>query len=66
MNKWLFLQKEFARTTLSATVSNFVEEYEFLCLHRQDSMVRVNSAKYRPTRQNIWQSQCIQHVQSIE
>ena len=38
MNKWLFYQNGFTRTSLSATVTgvtNFVEENEFLFLHCQ-------------------------------
>ena len=57
MNKWLFHQNGFTRTSLkSATVtrvSNFVEEN------------LVHSVTHCPTRQ-ICQSQCTQHVQSIE
>ena len=40
MNKWLFHQNGFTRTSLSATVtrvSNFVEENKFLFLHAQGS-----------------------------
>ena len=40
MNKWLFYQNGFTRTSLSATVtrlSNFVEENVFLFLHGQGS-----------------------------
>ena len=40
MNKWLYHQNGFTRTSLSATVarvSNFDEESVFLFLHRQGS-----------------------------
>ena len=70
MNKWLFHQNGLTRASLSATVtgvSNFVEENVFLFLHRQVSPSRCIQSliAQRPTRQ-ICQSQCTQHVQSIE
>ena len=51
MNKWLFHQNRFTRTSLSATVtrvSNFGEENVFLSLHFQDS-----------------QSRCMQYAQHV-
>ena len=73
MNKWLFHQNGLTRTSLSATVtrvSNFVEENMCVCgvfLHRQGSPVPVDSVTQCPKQQvKICQSQCTQHVQSIE
>ena len=68
MNKWLFYQNGFTRTSLSATVTpvtNFVEENEFLFLHCQGFPIAVHSVTQCPTCQ-ICQSQCTQHVQIIE
>ena len=54
MNTWLFHQNEFTRTTLSAIVSKFVEEIEFpFFLHRQDSLVQVNSVNLCPTCHSV-------------
>ena len=64
MTKRIFHQNGFTRTSLSATVtrvSNFVVENVFL-LHRPVHSV---TQTHCPTRQKC-QSQCTQHVQSIE
>ena len=68
-----FNQNGFTRTSLSATVtrvSNFVQENVCVCgvfLHRQGSPSRwIQSLYAKQNRLNICQSQCIQHVQSIE
>ena len=69
MNKWIFHQNRLTKISLSATVSrvsNFVEENVFLFLHRQGSPFQcIQLLIDFPTRQ-ICQSQCTQHVQSIE
>ena len=74
MNKWLFHQNGFTRTSLSATVtrvSNFVEENVCVCvcvcvcvvfLHRQGPPSRW----IQKQQVKICQSQCTHHVQSIE
>ena len=51
MNKWLFHQNGFTRTSLSATatrVSNFVEENVFLFffLHGQDKATRPGASQH--------------------
>ena len=65
MNKWLFYQNGFTRTTLSSTVGKFVEVNKFLFAHRQDSWALSQGMTACSTRQSICQTQCIQHVQSI-
>ena len=68
MNKWLFHQNGSTRTSLSATVtrvSNFVEEY--VCVWCQGSPSWwIQSLNAQHKRLKICQSQCTQHVQSIE
>ena len=71
MNKWLFHQNGFTRTSLSATVtrvSNFVDENECVCFFTLSRLpVLVDSVTHCPTQQvKVCQSQCTQHVQSIE
>ena len=57
MNKWLFHQNGFTRTSLSATVtrvSNFVKENMCVCgvfLHRQKAPVPVDSVDQCPKQQ---------------
>ena len=68
MNRWLFHQNEFTRTSLSATVtgvSNFAEENVFLLFTLSRLPFPVHSVTYFSTHQ-LCQSQCIQHVQRIE
>ena len=74
MNKWLFHQFGFTRSSLSATValvSNFVEENVCVCvcvcvcvLHRQGS----HPGAFNHTLPNRLDMSiaCTQHVQSIE
>ena len=72
MNKWLFHQNGFTRTSLSATVtrvSNFVEKNVCVCgvcLHCQRSRPSGFSHSMPNTTGQICQSQCTQHLQSIE
>ena len=65
MNKWLFHQNGFTRTSLSATVtlvSNFVEENVCVKAPHPGGF----SHSFCITKGKIYQSQCTQHVQSIE
>ena len=74
MNKWLFHQNGFTRTSLSATVtrvSNFVEENMCVCVCGVFTSSRlpvpVDSVTQCAKQQvKTCQSQYTQHVQSIE
>ena len=71
MNKWLFHQNGFTRTSLSATVvrvSNFVEENVCVCFFYIIKAPGPGGFSHSlpNTTGKICGSQCTQHVQSIE